>query len=268
MLLVKAAMQTLRAVGLTVGVDIQVQHVHLMEGSYQNTVAGHDAARTRVHAVMPYVGMHRPASYVLRLIPHIGGGAAAGGGPCVVPGTYRVGRAGFQLVYLPTLHGDATRAQEAFHTILLLRHTPCYGLEQCPEPKCWNGKETVCTDTTSFMGYCMNSYCPLNRLEFGGRDNLMWNVARDHANKIGSYCLEAPTEWADLADRTDTDGDGVPDWHDNCPAEADYTQWDRDDDGRGDACDGCTVGPPGGVAWPLLGPLLLSWGRRRLTTPR
>ena len=37
---------------------------------------------------------------------------------------------------------------------------------------------------------------------------------------------------------TDTDGDGVIDTRDNCPADANASQLDTDSDGQGDACDG------------------------------
>ena len=38
---------------------------------------------------------------------------------------------------------------------------------------------------------------------------------------------------------TDTDGDGVPDASDNCPAVANANQRNHDGDAKGDACDGC-----------------------------
>lgn len=37
----------------------------------------------------------------------------------------------------------------------------------------------------------------------------------------------------------DTDGDGFPDLTDNCAAVGNPDQFDHDDDGRGDSCDGC-----------------------------
>jgi hypothetical protein len=42
-------------------------------------------------------------------------------------------------------------------------------------------------------------------------------------------------------DATDTDGDGVADTTDNCPADANADQADADGDGVGDACDNCSA---------------------------
>jgi hypothetical protein len=272
--LLKASLQAIRAAGLSVGIDVRAQHVHLVEGSYQNTATAHSMATNRYRAIFPTLGMHRDVSVILRLIPHIGGGSASGGGPCVEPGVYRVTRAGFSLQWLPSVHGDAGRAQEVFHTVLGLRHTPCYldgpePLERCPEgkPTCWQGG-TVCTDHTSFMGYCWNVGCSLFRLEFAGYDGGMWRKARANANAFGGHCLEAPTEWVALAEQPDTDDDGVADWQDNCREVANAQQTDHNDNGVGDACASCAVGATAGPAWPLLGPLLLLWRHRRLTSPR
>lgn len=70
--------------------------------------------------------------------------------------------------------------------------------------------------------------------------NGSWNVAADHAyallvllRSIGGACV-------------DTDGDGVCDSEDNCPANANSNQADQDGDGVGDVCDNCpTVANPG-----------------------
>ena len=39
----------------------------------------------------------------------------------------------------------------------------------------------------------------------------------------------------------DVDGDGIPDWRDNCPTVANADQLDTDHDGVGDACDNCPL---------------------------
>lgn len=44
----------------------------------------------------------------------------------------------------------------------------------------------------------------------------------------------------------DSDGDGVPNMFDNCPATPNPGQLDSDSDGRGDACDNCVIVPNGG----------------------
>ncbi|HVP28261.1 MAG TPA: PQQ-dependent sugar dehydrogenase [Myxococcota bacterium] len=49
--------------------------------------------------------------------------------------------------------------------------------------------------------------------------------------------------WIDQDPTRDTDGDGVPDDVDNCPAVANTAQGDVDGDGRGDFCDDCTLIP-------------------------
>jgi hypothetical protein len=56
----------------------------------------------------------------------------------------------------------------------------------------------------------------------------------------------------DNVDNSDTDGDGVIDLHDDCPAIYDPSQWDRDGDGTGDACDADADGdglPDAPAAW-------------------
>src|SRR5689334_13640507 len=45
----------------------------------------------------------------------------------------------------------------------------------------------------------------------------------------------------DLPPRTDTDGDGITDYYDNCPLAPNPAQTDCDLDGSGDACDTASV---------------------------
>lgn len=76
-------------------------------------------------------------------------------------------------------------------------------------------------------------------------------------------CL-TPIGTADLLDPTDTDGDEIPDWEDNCKSWKNNAQLDLLGDGVGDACDGCAITAPQRTAWLLLLPalVLLSWRKR------
>lgn len=63
---------------------------------------------------------------------------------------------------------------------------------------------------------------------------------------IGFYCPVSHD--ADLSPTTtppskDSDGDGVPDYRDNCPTIKNGNQWDEDGDGVGDMCDYCLTLP-------------------------
>ncbi len=64
-------------------------------------------------------------------------------------------------------------------------------------------------------------------------------VTRDAALDDATRTDAAPTDaaQADVLDTTDDDGDGVWNALDNCPADANPGQADRDADGAGDACD-------------------------------
>ena len=52
------------------------------------------------------------------------------------------------------------------------------------------------------------------------------------------YKLRPGTNGCGIPDH-DIDGDGIPDYYDNCPGEANADQLDTDGDGLGDACDNC-----------------------------
>ena len=84
-----------------------------------------------------------------------------------------------------------------------------------------------------------------------------------------SYSLPAPLEEpqpdfsTELLDGypPDSDGDGVPDYQDNCPNDANADQKDSDHDGLGDVCDPTPYPMPvGGIVVPVnrLG-LLVPW---------
>ena len=56
----------------------------------------------------------------------------------------------------------------------------------------------------------------------------------------GKTCV--PDQFSDLSIYDDSDADGIPDAHDNCPTTGNVEQEDADRDGIGDACDGMEVG--------------------------
>ncbi|MBU0480363.1 MAG: thrombospondin type 3 repeat-containing protein [Proteobacteria bacterium] len=59
---------------------------------------------------------------------------------------------------------------------------------------------------------------------------------RDSSKKVSADAVKFVSP---CSDPTDTDGDGVGDACDNCPAVSNITQLDTDGDGFGDACDNC-----------------------------
>lgn len=74
-------------------------------------------------------------------------------------------------------------------------------------------------------------------------------------------CL-TPIGSADLLDPTDSDGDEIPDWEDNCKFQLNNAQMDLYSDGIGNACDGCSITQPKSAAWILLLPILILLKRR------
>ena len=74
----------------------------------------------------------------------------------------------------------------------------------------------------------------------GGRDYLLV-VSGGPYDRTG---IRNPNCWYTEVG-VDTDGDGVPDYRDNCPLLANPVQADTDDDGVGDACDICPNNLPG-----------------------
>ena len=61
----------------------------------------------------------------------------------------------------------------------------------------------------------------------------IWAVSKSHPGLSDSASILV------VAGVADSDGDGVPDAADNCPATHNVDQKDRDHDGRGDICDNC-----------------------------
>jgi C1A family cysteine protease len=55
----------------------------------------------------------------------------------------------------------------------------------------------------------------------------------------GECGIQSDVYYASLGAATDSDGDGVPDYSDNCPLAANQDQADSDGDGKGNVCDNC-----------------------------
>jgi cytosine/adenosine deaminase-related metal-dependent hydrolase len=73
---------------------------------------------------------------------------------------------------------------------------------------------------------------------------------------IGDVCDTCPLDNSDACmglEGADLDADGVLNGDDNCPLQPNADQADADDDGKGDACDGCELPNPGvaGCAVPI-----------------
>jgi hypothetical protein len=63
------------------------------------------------------------------------------------------------------------------------------------------------------------------------------DFTRADGDPSGATAAPFPADIANGADNRDSDGDGVIDLYDNCPARFNPSQLDRDGDGLGDACD-------------------------------
>ena len=87
-----------------------------------------------------------------------------------------------------------------------------------------------------------DSASPLQlRLQNPKPGNYQW-VVRERSTTAGTtYRLQSTVSRPGGAD---TDGDGVADVSDNCPADANASQADTDGDGKGDACDPAEPPPP------------------------
>jgi len=69
--------------------------------------------------------------------------------------------------------------------------------------------------------------------------NLPADIDSNHDGKPDYYFDANKVRLGSCETEADTDGDGIPDSRDNCPATANSLQLDSDHDGVGDACDNC-----------------------------
>jgi len=84
------------------------------------------------------------------------------------------------------------------------------------------------------------------RAHFDGRG------ASVHADDIAAVRFLYPGPGGGDPSTEDTDGDGIPDAQDNCPAIPNPAQTDTDGDGIGDLCDPCPLAPGGdGACQPM-----------------
>lgn len=97
---------------------------------------------------------------------------------------------------------------------------------------------------------CPDVFNPIRPVDNGQQAN-------HDGDALGDPCdpcpLQAGATSCAVVDAYDRDGDGVPDFLDNCPDVPNADQVDTDGDGKGDACDPCPNDPnPGSIGCPVL----------------
>jgi len=274
---VRDAMQAVRVAAWRVGLDIQVGHIHMMAGGWDDDTAAERTASawgTHDKWLSGALTMHQPVAHVLRLSSLLNGGWSTTAGPCaplnVSHSRFRWNLGSSRYLALRLV------AHELFHALFALAHTQCYRmpedpsepLEHCYEGVCWPHVESFpghcpSQEAYSVMGYCTSCtslYEPVLRLG-PTRGPLERRARLTLVAKADTGCLgESVAEWPIYASAADADGDEQWDAYDNCSTVPNADQRDSDMDGRGDACDGgCAVAPGSAAAWPLLVPLLVLW---------
>lgn len=118
-------------------------------------------------------------------------------------------------------------------------------------PGLYNGVTTADTDgdgVPNASDNCPNVFNPIRPMDGGVQ-------ADADGDRVGDACDPCPlatgTSGCTAPNPDDRDGDGIPNYVDNCPMVANPTQLDTDGDGKGDACDACPTTPnPGATPCP------------------
>jgi hypothetical protein len=79
----------------------------------------------------------------------------------------------------------------------------------------------------------------------GADDGALCETGNDCTGLCLAECQEPGCVTLDEQTPTDTDGDGIADFSDNCPLVSNPTQADSNNDGFGDACEPCRMQPTG-----------------------
>jgi hypothetical protein len=167
-----------------------------------------------------------------------------------------------------------TIAHELGHGVMRGAHTQCIilpdgtNLQKCQDTSCWT-MDTVCPPTADFdiMSYCWYCYGfpPYPTMQFGPPFGTSAFLNREHVVSETCYRTSGYLPRTLIGETLDTDGDGWPDYMDNCPNKYNPNQTDSKMSGYGDACSGCNVVPTrgSGAAWQLLFPLIIFLWRRK-----
>jgi len=102
-------------------------------------------------------------------------------------------------------------------------------------------KKSIFTyEVSQYADVCGDGSCQPHESNEDCPDDCPSGMEDDYCDKKeDGKCDPDCTQGEDLDCKKDTDGDGVGDDKDNCPAESNKDQGDADKDGVGDVCDNC-----------------------------